>query len=99
MALILRANSQENLLRGRRKGLDSRSSLELAGGIVLVFLGAIFVYGFGIGVQNLVTDAIFILFGALLIRNAYNKSAKGYSPNSKGQQRGTPKQKTRKKPS
>jgi hypothetical protein len=52
---------------------NARSKLEIAGGGVLVALGIIFLIGFGFSLQELVTDSIFIIFGILLIRGAYNK--------------------------
>jgi drug/metabolite transporter (DMT)-like permease len=66
--------------------LVDRSKLEFAGGVVLIFLGIVFVFGFGIHIQDLITDAVFVLFGALLILNAYNKSTKEYAPNSRQRQ-------------
>lgn len=56
--------------------MDSKSKLEVAGGIVLIFLGILFIIGFGLDLQDLITDAIFIVFGLVLIRGAYNRSAK-----------------------
>ena len=67
--------------------MDSRSKLEVAGGIVLIFLGILFVIGFGFGPLNLITDAIFVVFGVVLIRGAYNKSAKESKSNSTRQGR------------
>jgi drug/metabolite transporter (DMT)-like permease len=62
--------------------LDGKSKLEAVAGVVLIFLGILFVIGFGLDLQDLITDAIFIAFGALLIRNAYNKRGKHFTQNS-----------------
>jgi SNF family Na+-dependent transporter len=56
--------------------MDSRSKLEVAGGIVLIFLGILFVIGFGFDPLDLITDTIFIVFGVVLVRGAYTRSAK-----------------------
>jgi hypothetical protein len=53
--------------------LNGKSSLEIAGGAVLIILGILFVLTLGISFLNLTTDAIFIIFGILLIRGAYRK--------------------------
>ena len=45
-------------------------TIGLVGGAILIFLGVLFLIGFGLDPQDLLTDAIFIGFGALLVRNA-----------------------------
>ncbi len=56
--------------------MNIKLKLEVASGIILIFLGILFVVGFGFDPRDLITDAIFIVFGVLLIRSAYNNSGK-----------------------
>ncbi len=53
--------------------MNGKSSLEIAGGIVLIILGILFVLTFVPNFLNLTTDAIFVIFGVVLIRSAYRK--------------------------
>jgi hypothetical protein len=56
--------------------MNARGKLQVAGGIVLVFLGIFFLIGFGLDIQDLITDTIFIVFGIILIRGAQQRSKK-----------------------
>lgn len=53
--------------------MNGKSSLEIAGGVLLIILGILFVITLGISFLNLTTDAIFVIFGVLLIRGAYRR--------------------------
>jgi len=53
--------------------MNAKSSLEMAGGVVLIILGILFILTLGVSFLNLTTDAIFVIFGVLLIRGAYRK--------------------------
>jgi predicted membrane protein len=54
--------------------MDTRLSFEIAGGAVLIFFGIVFFITLGLGILDLTTDAIFVIFGVLMIRGAYNKN-------------------------
>jgi ABC-type protease/lipase transport system fused ATPase/permease subunit len=61
------------LAPGAVKKMDTRLSFEIVGGAVLIFLGIVFVITLGLGILDLTTDAIFVIFGVLMIRGAYRK--------------------------
>lgn len=54
--------------------MNSRYSLEIAGGVVLIVLGILFIIAFGFDLLDLTTDTIFIVFGVLLVRGAHRKN-------------------------
>ena len=66
--------------------MNFKLKLEVASGIILIFLGILFVVGFGFDPRDLITDSIFIVFGVLLIRSAYNNSGKESVPVSRRQE-------------
>lgn len=56
--------------------MNTKLSLEVAGGALLIFLGILFLLGLSPSLENLATDSIFIIFGVIMIRSAYIKLKK-----------------------
>ncbi len=51
--------------------MNIRGIAEIICGFLLVFLGILFFFGFGIDIWDLLTDAIFVAFGVMLLRRGY----------------------------
>jgi hypothetical protein len=54
-----------------KEPVNLRSIGEIAAGFLLVFLGILFLVGFGFDALDLITDAIFVGFGIMFLRRGY----------------------------